>query len=469
VAETRGRITQIVWQAEIVCMFVTTAPNRAELLIVQFLSYDSAFTTGYKRSLVQLLTTAFVSRREVRIFHGDQDPVVTGIDFLPPNISPVGPAIHNDFYSITGRAIPDNAEIVFDSGVLSVAVTPDVRRPHWLLIEQLPAAIPVGPCTVFLRAPGWQSDRVPITVFAGALQTARVLYSGRPTTNPYTFVFAATPALERASGGTVYADPILTNRADFHDVVRYCIENLLTVTESLLREESLEASVRFVTIFDTTQGATTANALARENLPNLLEPMRDRMNSFCARYGFDPDIVFCISGSTVFTRASAWFTTDDAAKPGVNFNYDGTARVHRRYTSVPGSAAMSTSLNQTGLTALHEFGHAASDFDNGMVVDLYVDDTRGGFVVNRKLRALPTNTIPANFGTYGGATFQSDQSRDGLGYPAAWRSYHAALQDATRPNLMDNYWLAAQPQRCRLDGLTFNWFRDRLRAKILRQ
>jgi len=34
---------------------------------------------------------------------------------------------------------------------------------------------------------------------------------------------------------------------------------------------------------------------------------------------------------------------------------------------------------------------------------------------------------------------------------------------------MDNYWKAVRDiQRCRLDGLTFNWFADRLRAKILR-
>jgi hypothetical protein len=33
---------------------------------------------------------------------------------------------------------------------------------------------------------------------------------------------------------------------------------------------------------------------------------------------------------------------------------------------------------------------------------------------------------------------------------------------------MDNYWLAADPLRCRLDRLTFAWLMDRLRAKTLR-
>ncbi|MBA3884382.1 MAG: hypothetical protein H0X67_01475 [Acidobacteria bacterium] len=38
----------------------------------------------------------------------------------------------------------------------------------------------------------------------------------------------------------------------------------------------------------------------------------------------------------------------------------------------------------------------------------------------------------------GGATFTSDTARDGLGYPNTWRSYHPALVDTARPNLMDN-------------------------------
>jgi hypothetical protein len=466
-AETIGHVTRITWQAEVACVFFTSTSNQTEILTVEFRASEPSFSAERKRMLLQLLTAALLSRREVRVFHDDLDPIATGIDFLAPNISPVGPAIHNDFYSITGSGIPPNAEIVFESGALSVTVTPDLLRPYWLLVEQLPAAIPAGPCTVFLRAPGWQSDRVPITVFDGALQTVRVLYCGRPSAAPYTFVFAATPAFE-ALGGGAGADAVLTNRPGYHDIVRHCVENLLTLTESLLREDNLDASVRFVSIFDNTQGATSANALVRAIAPNMIEPVRERMNGFTGRYGEDPDIVFCLTGSTMFTRASAWFTTDDNTKDGVNFIYDGTARTHRRFTDVPGSAALSLLMRTDGLTAIHEFGHAASDFNNGMVIDLYVPGTRTGFVVNKKMRALTTDAVPAGFATYGPTAFQSDQDRDGLGYPSTWASYHPALVDATRPNMMDDYWQAAEPQRCRLDGLTFSWFRDRLRSKILR-
>ena len=465
-AESRGRITELHFQSEIVCAFLTSSPSTSELFTVQFLGSDPPFFTECKRSLVKLLTAARVSGREIRIFHNGQDPVIEGIDFLPTNISPVGPAIHGDFYSITGSGIPANAEAVFESGPLSIAVTPDLHRPHWVLIDELPPSIPAGPSTVFLRAPGWQSDRVPITVFGGPQQTVRVLYSGRPSTTPYTVVFAATPGVEVA--GLPATDAALTSRTRFHDIVRHCLQNLLTVTESLLREENLEASVRFITIFDTTQAATVANTLVRQNAPNLLEPIRDRLNAFAGRYGIDPDVVYCVSGSTTHTRASAWYTTDDNTRAGVAFNADGTARTHGRFTDVPGSVALSTWMDQTGLTALHEFGHAASDFNNGRVWDLYVDPNTAGYVVNKRMRAMATNTIPANFGTYDGTTYASDQNRDGLGYPATWVSYHPQLIDATRPNLMDNYWSAAQPQQCRLDRLTFDWFVDRLRAKILR-
>jgi hypothetical protein len=469
-ATTTGRVTRMIWQSQFVCLFVETAPSNQSLFVLQFHAGDSAFVTEHKRQLAKLLAVALTSRRRVGVQHETGQAVVRGIDFLLPDISPVGPAVQGDFYSITGNGIPNTAQVVFETGVSTVTVTPDLRRPHWVLIERLPAAVPAGPCTVRLTAPGWQSDRVPITVFTGAAEARRTLYPGRPSASPpYTFVFAATPGLEAESGGGVATDPVRNDRATYHDVVRHCLANLLTVTESLLRDGGLERQVRFVSIFDPAAAVNAASALVKRVSPNLIEPMRARMNGFVGRYWEDPDIVFAVSGSTTHTRASAWFTTDDGSRPGVTFTYDGVSRTHRRFTDIPGSAAISTQMDQSGLTAIHEFGHAASDFGNGMVIDLYVDGTRTGFVVNKKMRAQASDTIPANFATYAGTTFTSDTARDGLGYPNTWRSFHPALVDAARPNLMDNYWLASSNvQACRLDGLTFQWFRDRLRAKILR-
>jgi hypothetical protein len=118
---------------------------------------------------------------------------------------------------------------------------------------------------------------------------------------------------------------------------------------------------------------------------------------------------------------------------------------------------------------LHEFGHAGSDFNNGRVVDLYLDGGGGGSIVNRKARAQSTNPVPAQFANYNATGYASDQNRDSIGCPATWSSYHPELIDPTRPNLMDNYWQAFDdPLRCRLDRLTYAWYSDRLRAKIFR-
>jgi hypothetical protein len=115
------------------------------------------------------------------------------------------------------------------------------------------------------------------------------------------------------------------------------------------------------------------------------------------------------------------------------------------------------------MTGLHEFGHAASSFTDGKVIDQYVDNTVG---LNNK-RARP---IPAVFGTLDAVAFNTDMTRDGLGYPPAWLSYHPELTNPAVPSLMDNYWLApgGVPEACRFDKLTRKYFFDRLTAKLSR-
>ena len=143
------------WQSEALCVFLDSRAG-AEILTLQFLSYDTPANTEHKRALSKLLTIAFCSRRTVDVFHDDHDARIVGLDFTPPNISPVGPAIHNDFYCITGSNIPDTAEVVFETPPLSVAITPDLHRPCWVLIKQLPPPCP-RVWRSLLRAPGWQA------------------------------------------------------------------------------------------------------------------------------------------------------------------------------------------------------------------------------------------------------------------------------------------------------------------------
>lgn len=467
-AVTTGRVFGTSWIGAVVCTRVGTSHSSSEVLFIEFRTGDSVTVADYKKAMSHTLANAQVSGNRVSAFHADDGAEITAISMPGYDISPLGPAIRGDFYGISGNAIPADATMIFETPTTTVTVTPELRRPHWVFISELPVAVPLGRLTVRLQGSGWTSEAVPIDVSAGARMRVRTIYSGAPKPDPYTIAFVGNPAIEAEAGGTVSADPVLTNRAGYHAALSQCLRNFFAVTEDLLRRNNRDRGIRIVSVFDETRTAVTATSLAHAIAPNLMETRRDRLKSFLAGYGVTADVVFVLHGSTTHDRATAWFTTDDAAKAGVSVTFDGTTRTHRRFPSIPGSAAVPISFDTTGLTPLHEFGHAASDFGNGMVIDLYVDGTRTGFVVNKKMRALATDAIPANFATYAGTTVASDQGRDGVGYPTTWSSFHPQLIDATRPNLMDNYWLAAQPLQCRLDNLTDDFMDDRLSAKLAR-
>ena len=454
------------WIGSVICTRIGPSRSNSELLFIEMRRGDSAEVADLKKALSQALAKAQLSRSQLTAFHADDSAEITAVSLAGADISPTGPAIRGDFYAISGSGIPNNAVIVFETDTTIVTVTPELRRPHWVFVSELPAAVPTGAVDVRLQAPGWSSQAVPIEVIAGARLRVRTLYSGAPKPEHYTIAFVANPGIEAEAGGTFSADPVLTDRTGYHAALGECLSNFFTVTEDLLRRAGRDRSMRIVSVFDETRGATAVTSLAHEVDPNLMETRRNQLKSFLGGYGVTADIVFVLHGSTTHDRATAWFTTDDSSRPGVASTFDGTSRTHGRFPRTPGSAAVAISFDTTGLTPLHEFGHAVSDFDNGMVIDQYVDGTRTGFVVNKKMRAQATDAVPATFATYDGTTYDSDSARDGIGYPSTWRSFHPELIDASRPNLMDNYWLATAPQQCRLDELTDDYLDDRLQAKL---
>ncbi len=388
------------------------------------------------------------------------------------NIMPVGDAIHNDFYSLSGSDIPEDAVLEFSTAVGVVRVTPDFIRPHLALVERLPASLPLGASNLRVTSlSAAASNVVPVTVTAGPPQAVRLLQAGEAKARPYTIVFVANPGIESAVGSAFTADAILTNRSGYHNVVSHSFRNLFGVTEDILRHNDIDARMRLISIFDSTRPANAANSLAHEvPASNIMETRRAVLVPFLASFGVVADMVLIIHGSTTHTRASAWFTTDNAALAGTLYTFNGANRTHGHFPRIPGSAAIPVSLDQSGLTVIHEFSHASSDFNNGKVVDLYNDTGDGtGFLVNKRFRAAAVDPVPADFATYNGTTFAADPARDGLGYPASWRSYHPVLIDGTHPNLMDNYWEAVgEEQLCRLDQLTHRWMRERLDAKLSR-
>ncbi len=387
-------------------------------------------------------------------------------------ITPVGDPIHGDFFSIVGSDISNDVSLEFTTNIGTINITPTFVRPHMVLVARLPSLLPLGTATLRLTSPSAPtSNSVTVTVLSGPAQAVRILQPGAIKAQPYTIIFVANPGIQAALGSTFSGDPILTNRSGYHNVVGHSFQNLFGVAEDLLRLNNIDARMRLVSVFDPTRPANAVNSLAHEvSDSNLMETRRSVLAPFLATFGLMADMVFVIHGSTTHTRAAAWFTTDDSTRPGTPYTYDGMAHTHGHFPRIPGSAAIPVSVDTHGLTIIHEFGHAASDFVNGKVTDLYNDQGDGtGFLVNKKFRPAATDPVPVNFATYKGTTFGVDATRDGLGYPANWRSYQPAPTDSTRPNLMDNYWSAFDdPQLCRFDKLTYAWFRDRLNAKLSR-
>lgn len=470
-AETTGLIQRLKWNAAIATMFVEVGPSATstDLFFLSHPATDSQAVRGSKANIAYLLTQAQLRGYEATVGHAEGGSEVEWVRLGPLTISPVGEPVHQDFFAVSGSVIPADASLVFEQGPLSISVVPDLIRPHLVFVSQLPTSVPVGDNLLRIESSTWISPAVPVRVSAGPPLTVRLLYSGDPKDRPYTIAVVANAAIEAAAGGSFATDPVLTNRPAYHTAVSYCLQNLFAVTEDLLRASDLDAHFRIVSVFDNSLPAVEANSLAHEINPNLMETRRVALAPFLSRYQESADIVLVLHGSTTHTRATAWFTSDDATSSSTPFTYDGAAHVHGHVPSIPGSAAIPLSVDTTGLTAFHEFGHAASDFVNGKVVDLYVDGSPGGFQVNKKFRASATDAVPASFATYNAASYGSDSARDGLGYPSTWKSYHPSLIDPSRPNAMDNYWFAFDdPLFCRLDQLTYDFLRDRVTAKVFR-
>ena len=470
---TTGFIQRLTYLARIVCVEVGPDPNTTELFFTEFATGDAEQELGMKKSLARLLFEALANGFPIRISHGVSSAEINSAAIGGFDISPIGHAVRNDAYTISGSGIPDDVEVVFENEFTITTVTPDLVRPHWVMLAELPGSLSTGRNAVRLQAPSFSSDEVPIDVVSGPPIRCRVLYPGAPKPDPYTIAVIANPMLELEFRNRFSSDPIMTDRDGFFARVPYVLNNLLNVTEDLLRQDDIDSLMRFVAVFDgVLLDSNDANSLVRLNPPNLIGPRKASFSSFLGRYSEKADVAFAVSGSSTHTRASANLTTDDTTAASTTYTYDSDGFDHPHFYDEPGVATLSLFGVTTGLTPLHEFGHAASAWPTGAVLDLYVDGgpTSGALIVNEKWRANASDSIPSVFGTYDGTSYNSDQARDSLSYPSNWRSYHPELIDPNRPNLMDNYWLAppGTSQQCRLDKLTYDWFSDRLRAKLFR-
>ena len=284
--------------------------------------------------------------------------------------------------------------------------------------------------------------------------------------NPFTICIVANPALEAPwQSGLFVPDPIMTDQSAFDQAVDYIDDALFgklpNQAEQLLADPQIEPKVRVITLFDTTRPADDANCLVGEDDGGMMLVTRPTLFApFLASYGLEADVVYAVSASEKYKRASAYYTSDDDGRPGEQFKLNGTTLYHRHYAVIPGTIAIHVSAYS--LTAVHEFGHALSSYTNGQVVDLYADS-------NWALNNMRGRPIPSAFATYNGTPHQTDPNRGGLGYPTGWMSYHCELLNKS-PALMDNYWQEPRkvPERCAHDRITRAFLRDRVLAKTRR-
>jgi hypothetical protein len=303
-------------------------------------------------------------------------------------------------------------------------------------------------------------------------RTVTVIRPGDNIPNPYTIAIIANPALERPLGsGNFVVDPIMANLALFNTTVNYIVTNLFDgladQRETFLNSPGIGPKIRVLSLVILNLPPDTNTAMiGEEKTTNIIDPRPAAIQSVLGLFHLPADVIYAVTASPTHTRSSSIPGTDDDSRGGVSFTLDGATLNHRFFSTIPGTVALSTTANS--LTALHEFGHAASSVNNGFVDDLYMKITS---LPPKAINVKTARPIPVNFANYNGTTMLSDKNRDGLGYPKDWLNYDCELLDASLPAVMDNYFQAGDgvPVHCRHDRITRQFLIDRITAKLSRK
>jgi hypothetical protein len=437
----------------------------AILLSVAALTGDSTAVLAGKRALLGLLSKACVYGFAVEVVTVLDTYAISSVGTAPLEIAPNDQPVHEDFFAVTGQDFPDDAQLVFDSSTATVVVTPDLVRPHLLLVSSLSAAVPLGWNTLWVTSSAGDTEPFPVEVTDEPQYLKRVFTSGAPKEAPFTLAIVANGAIDRDGTLNLYADPVLGDRAGYHAITAYAMSNIFATGEDFLRPNDRDAEMRIVSVFDVSLAVDAANALCEEDPESTtMTAVKERVNWFLAHYQEVTDLCIAFHGSTTNTRGSANRCLDDYTRgTATAFTMDGVGYLHWPFRDEPGTTAISVTNSTTRMTAIHELGHAASEQNNGCVRDLYTDDAYSQLTVNKRWRAAATDPVPATFSDYDGHVYDSDPTRGPLGYPADWVSYHCELREPAAPNLMDSYTPSSE-----LDRVTHAWYRDRIRVILNR-
>lgn len=291
---------------------------------------------------------------------------------------------------------------------------------------------------------------------------------------PFTICFLSNPVIQRSTGGFA-VDGICLRPDEFDECVKYsynCLFGKLPgQAETFLGDPEICERVRVLSIFVADVEIHDRYCLVSEFANGYyLFPRRAMYRPFLSRIDNSvyADVIYAISGSSTHKIAAAQFTNDDENSEGVLFKINGQDRYHRFFNTVPGTIAMHYSQRKLG--PIHEFSHALSSYENGMIVDLYSDITPFIPDAINKNRSQPP--LPRVFSDYVCSTFNgvldTDVGRGGLGYPTDWGSFHCKLHNPNLPAIMDNWEGSALWVQCEHDVVTRRFLMDRVRAKLAR-
>lgn len=462
-AEVTGLVTRIVWLDDPLMVQVrigeaTTVGTPAN---IYFSEGDSTTSLVWKRAMITLLSAAQRAGWAIRVVYSSADDKITSVNTVEQDISPCGPAIRGDLYSVSGSGFPALAHLEFESASRLVEVTPDLARPHLLVVEQLPDSVPLGRCTVRVVAPLFASDRVTIDVSRGKPQTVRVLHSGPPTPAPYTIALVASPAIRYDYDDSITSDDINTDPVLYAQVIGLCLSQLFAVAEDLLTEDNIDQRIRLVAVRDPARTPTEDNALVEQRGFAIAVRVPEAV-AFLDAYDQSADLIIALSASLT-ASASASGTVADPFSPGTQATLDGLNITHYEGTLTPGAVAIPgrAQLAKDTAVTLHEFGHAFGPPPDtfGHVTDLYVDKPNAVYPINQRLRATPESPIPVVFGVMDGTTYLSDQDRD----YGDLRQYNPQRRN-NLPNIMTNV-----AKENLIDFLTRDFLKARLIAKTSRR
>jgi hypothetical protein len=324
----------------------------------------------------------------------------------------------------------------------------------------------------------------------------------------FTVLIVANPFLEANEVAPEYeTDPIVSEPNLFQAKVE-CILDSLRQSEVV---KQFIQDIRFVAIFDPDKANTDdldkqrQRALCfKDPLDVIIEPrqriyqqqengkykvIEERLNNFLEIYKPElerVDIVYAVTASTTHTRSSALYTVDlesSTAKKfritareknrNVVFDFDG---YHEPRCEVPGMIAYSAWDNRLK-TPLHEFAHAMSSTDNGLIVDEYHDRemirTTDRLVINKRHATDQTDEngngriepseLPPIFVEYRedgdrSTSFLTDLERL---QPEYWRSFVPQRRYARIPCTMDR-----SGDLCEFDRMLAFFMEKRLQTKV---